>query len=927
MNTEDRAQFDLFLRRLNRLEASFAELRSEFQGFTARLDAPVQDVTPPPVPPPAMPPIPEYDFPPTPVAPAPEPAPVPPVPVAPAPEGPGFEIQFGRWLARIGVVFAVLTLIFFSLLAYDRLHQYIGPWTKLGVLALASSALIGSGLRLERSLLVYGRTLAGGGLACLYYTIYGATYVEPLRVITSPLLGGVLLLAWSAAVLVLAERRKSELLSLFAISLAYFSSAITPVGEFTMAANLLLAVTAIVFLVRNAWTGLSFLCLIGTYLGFVRQLFGADFDVVRDLAFWPAASYLTGAWVIFTAGIFLANTPAFVSGKRMAFLWLNNGAWAGLLLIAVQMTRAFPESDILLAEGGALLAASLLAQIWRGDGRELAGAYLSQGTALATAGICLGYGGETRSLVLLMESVFLVAAGAWSRNWVLRIGGAAVALLGIWCTAFEIDWDRQASWVLPFGGAAALLANAWFARFDFWREPREVARARFLFLPAWHILLALGLLAVGIGCRAPDAWIAPDLALAALVLCAAIYAVPLFELPALSQLLLVLAQIIAFLPPLGGPPASQGMSLGSYAQPQWSMSVVALITFVLSAWWPRQKQVRTGWWLGPLLGLYALAMVAFVYDSVALRVDAQNWMMSAAAISLVFVAFGAWTRLWTFMAAGQLLLGLAVVEFVNPENLDVFPWTWWAAAVPIAVVSFTAWVGRSLLPRYLGDDEVARGNLAAVAAVYQSIAIAMLVRWIFGIVPAPEITLAVLGVATALLVGGVLGRSAYLARAGFVLDLVGAVYYLNATHGFDSRPFTWLDAVAVALFLAQPVLLRQLGRGLVTGLESWGVVLSSSLLGWIYISDAIEAAGSQNLTPGWALFALALTLLGFVGAERRQRWCGLGILAAAFARVAFHDFWTFSDGGKVLTFLVLTVACLGLSFVYYKFSDRLKRWL
>ena len=39
--------------------------------------------------------------------------------------------------------------------------------------------------RKSRDLVVYGRTLAGGGMACLYYTLYGATYVPQLQVIRS----------------------------------------------------------------------------------------------------------------------------------------------------------------------------------------------------------------------------------------------------------------------------------------------------------------------------------------------------------------------------------------------------------------------------------------------------------------------------------------------------------------------------------------------------------------------------------------------------------------------------------------------------------------------------------------------------------------------------------------------------------------------
>jgi hypothetical protein len=96
---------------------------------------------------------------------------------------------------------------------------------------------------------------------------------------------------------------------------------------------------------------------------------------------------------------------------------------------------------------------------------------------------------------------------------------------------------------------------------------------------------------------------------------------------------------------------------------------------------------------------------------------------------------------------------------------------------------------------------------------------------------------------------------------------------------------------------------------------------------WLFISNGVVAQEPHNLTLGWAIVAVLLIVVGFAASERRQRWCGLGILAAAFVRVGVHDFWVFSDLLKVLTFFALTVICLGLSFLYYKFGDRLKEWL
>jgi hypothetical protein len=949
MNSQDRQLLDALNRRHLQLEIAVAELKADLREYAARLEIPDASSTLPPPPPlPDLPvPEPEATFsvpPPIPAyaapameAPAAPQVPPPPTESAPfAPEGLGFEIQFGRWLARIGVVFALLTLVFFSVVAYKNFYQYFGPWSKLGVLVLVSGGLFGAGLWLERKsrdLVVYGRTLAGGGLACLYYTLYGATYVRQLEVIHDPLFGGFLLLVWSAGVLYLAEQRKSELLSIFAISLAYFSSAITPVGGFTMVADLMLAATAVIFLVRNSWTGLSYLCLIGTYLGFVRQLYGEDIDVLAPLRFghhldfWPSATYLTGAWLIFTAGIFLAKTPDFNGGKRMAFLCLNNGAWVGLLVVASQLSGYGHIGGMLCLVGALLMGAYFLARQTRTEERDVAEAYLMQGLAFATGGVVIAYAGVTRGLIITAESVFLAAAGAYARNPILRIGAGIAALLGVSFLGWEICGGHAYPWVLTGGGALAMFVNAWFGRFDFREEPFEAARARFVPESAAFILMGLALLLAGIDSRADQAWIAPCLALVSLVLASSIYVVPLFELPPLSQLLLVIAQFVSFGYPLlvtYGPLPNDSVIV---PQPIWSQIIVAVVSMLVVLWWPRQTRIIKGTWLAPLMGVYALAMVAFAFDAVHPHVTEQTWMMAAAGLSLVFLAFGAWNRSWAFIGSGQILLALAVATFFHLDDPATFPWMWWAAAVPIAVVFLTGWIAHSLLAYAFEGKEIMRGNLRVLALVYQTLAIAMLVRWVFGIAPSDEITLTLLALATAFLGGGLLGSSSYCVRAGLVLDLVGVGNYLFAPPLLGDLAFRWLDVWAFALFLAQPAMLRRWGRGLITEEESWFAVIASAGVGWFFVCNSIWAAHSQNLTLGWAIYALAVTLIGFAAGERRQRWCGLGILGAAFVRVAVHDFWGFSDAGKVLTFFALTVVCLGLSFLYYKFADRLKEWL
>ena len=97
----------------------------------------------------------------------------------------------------------------------------------------------------------YAQVLFAGGLAAVYFTTYAAHHVATLRVIPSSLLDGALLLTWAAFMAWIADRRKSELLALFAVGLAYYTSAITPVGGFTLYSNLVLTIAAVFFLVRN----------------------------------------------------------------------------------------------------------------------------------------------------------------------------------------------------------------------------------------------------------------------------------------------------------------------------------------------------------------------------------------------------------------------------------------------------------------------------------------------------------------------------------------------------------------------------------------------------------------------------------------------------------------------------------------------------
>jgi hypothetical protein len=859
--------------------------------------------------------------------PAPPPVILPPVPRA------SLEFQFGRWLIRIGAVLAVLTLILGDFYLFHR--HWLGP---VGIFASGgalSFIIIALGERSERKrpgMIYFGRTITALGLALLYVTFYAGATVAALQVVHNPVLGGLLLLSWSVYVLVLAERKQSQTLSLFAIALAYFSSAINPVGTLTMGADLLLAATALLFLLRNGWAALSYLCLAGTYLAPLRRLLtdengGLSFEHSRTIHFLPYAVYLAGAWLIFTACVLLSTAPTFRGAKRFAFLTLNNGAFALLLLFTGYLAGygAGAFGKILLGVGALLVALAAVSR-WTRAGTAVQSAYLAQGLVLLTAGVVVEYTGISRGVLLALETLFLGWAGSRSREIVLS---ACALLAGFGATVFigwQIEVNAHHPWLLGIGGAAILLANAFWTRRGLVREParRGAELTEVRLSSACHTVFALILLYAAMAAELSDAILPPALAWVAVALTFTIYLVRIPALPPLAQFYLIGAQGLVLFPVETG----EGHAW-------WSPALVALATVVVILGWSRRG--ASGWLL-LLNGVYSLALVGLAYQAVRPYVDLPQWMMSAALLSFVFLACGALARVWTLAALGQLFLVLALYHFFLPDGwsgtgtfkLEPFPWSAWIAAVPIAVVFAT---GRATLNWLRAFPEIApeaRLILPPVARGYLLLALVMVVRIVFAKIPAPE-QIAVLFFAASLLVFWNAWRpSLFGVRCGWGLGLFAMLLYF--WRGTAALPPTLVDAVAVLCLLTLPALATYGRKAVGRAWESWIMVLAAAVTGWIFVSHAVTVKiEPAAVTMGWALYALLLFVLGLALWERRLRWCGLVILLAALVRAFVMLVLAFqtnaSEGSSVLTALVLTGITLGLGYVYARFGEKLKTWL
>jgi len=926
MTPEDRDLLLSLRQQQAELQKALERLNVQLDAMEARFRPAAPPVTLPPIPKDlAFPPIPtevaaHVVFPPIPSHP---PAPVlPPVPPPPSVPRPSFESHFGRWLTRIGAFIFVLFVA--SLVTWIdvtlHLHERIGAGGKVGLMGLVSMLVVVVAQRFERKKTgsrFFPRVFLVVGLAAFYITLYSAHFVDSLRLIQSPVLAGLLLFCWSLYVFLVARRKNSQPLAVFSLVLAYGATLGNSAGGFALAINLFLAAIAVVFLGRRGWYALPIVAILGTYLAVLQHLVIDDdgtlvLDTSRTLPFWPYAIYLYFAWIVFTVALIVTAAPSFRGGIRHAYLSLNNAGLAVLLALTAYLA-GYGASSIgwtLLDTGFVFLLASRFAGFTRIEPEDVMSAYAAQGLVLLTAGIVVLFTGITRVVALLLETVCLGAAGAFAGDRVLTISTYVAAFFATVFSIWEIAVYAHHPWLLGFGGAAIMLINAWACRSEVRGSP--ATRSSFVISTACYCALAVALVFAALSCKLNDSTLPPALAIAALVLTFAIYVVSLFELPTLAQFLLLAALSLVLFP------AETGEDL-----PWWSTAWVGGVTLVLVTWWSRQRTIPTSAWKFPLLLIYAFALVDLTTQAVRPWYDAQGWMVIAAFLSLGFLIYGAFSRAWAVAAAGQFFLALAVYHFFFPPNSEVFPWAWWAAAVPVVVIFVTARAALQWLRLFTEIPEPWRETLRLVAQGYQLLALFGLARWVFGIIPASNQMAAFIFLGTFVLSANVRHFNSFGVRCSFLLTALGMWLYLSTFQAEAQATGTLVNALAMLLFLSQPTLLRHEGKMLVSSLEGWILALAAVGTSWLFISAWFWTAfGPADLTMAWALYALFLFVFGLVVSEIRLRGCGVAILFAAIIRLFGYDFWGFSSGFRVLTLLILAVAAFGVGFIILRRDQR-----
>lgn len=535
MNDEVRSRLEALEQRQEHLRRQLAALEEDLAELKYGPPAPPAVAAPPiadtEAGPPPEPPAPAIQSLPAPAPPQAAPVP-PPLPPPPPAQKNSLEMKVGTvWLARIGIVILLTGLVFLGNYAWQSLVEHFGSIAKLAVLYLAGSALCTIGLLLERkrpALKSYSGILIAGGLASIYYTTYAAHYIPSLKVIASPLAAGLLLVGLAGAIGWVADRRNSQSTAALAILLAFYASAVNPLTYFTLFSNALLGLAAVFLMVRRRWLAVPFLALAATYWSYLY------WRIAENWKFWEASGtgdadvtvrlvFLSIYWMVFTAGIFVANRPGVSAAVRVVFSTLNDAAFFSLAALAISGNHHDRIWIVALVFGLVQFALSLGARRVHGPDTPLAAAWLAKALFFLTLAILIRCAGDSLGIILAVECSLLVFAASRFPSRVLAAAGPLAGMLALVAGLFALDGSaRFASAGLT---AALLLGNAWFCR-------RPVFSIRALLLSMSGVALGSAVLIH----RLPDSWEGTGLGLFGLALVAGL---PLHKCRELSLAALV----------------------------------------------------------------------------------------------------------------------------------------------------------------------------------------------------------------------------------------------------------------------------------------------------------------------------------------------------------------------------------------------------
>jgi uncharacterized membrane protein len=360
-------------------------------------------------------------------------APVPPPQAAPVTHGGhAFEVS-ERWLQRLGIALLLFGLAFLFKYSIDR--AWLTPWVRVGIVMVAGGTLLALAWRFAGPRQLLARTLAGGGIACLYGAIFAAFELYHL-VGYIPAFAGMLLVTAAAFALALGR------IGVPMAALGTVGGFATPFVLYTDQENVtgllfyaaLLTLGGLGIYLRHRWRSLLWLTVIGAW------------------------SVVLGAFLASRHSVFGLPDPDALPPLRLAVI----GFWLAFAMLPLRGWRQGVENaaETPLVMTTPVVGLIFCEQLWTlDDGRWAA---IWGGVAIVYAGIAWAI----RRLPLLcwlqmLVAVMLLAVGLWhvlgEDMLLLAVSSEAIVLMAL-ARRLHSPWPRRMAHALF---AASLYVVFW----------------------------------------------------------------------------------------------------------------------------------------------------------------------------------------------------------------------------------------------------------------------------------------------------------------------------------------------------------------------------------------------------------------------------------------------------------------------------------
>ncbi len=836
----------------------------------------------------------ETDAPSTPPPPLPEPA-----TSSRQADGETLEMRLGQvWLVRIGIVVLLTGLVFLGNYAYHEFIDRVGAIGKLALMALAGGALSATGWWLQRrdAFRNFGRVLLGGGLATLYYTTYASHFVPTLRVISSPLLAGTLLLAMGGAFVWLADRIRSSLLAGTTIALAFYTAAINPIGNFSLFSNLVISGVGVVLLARRQWSAVSFLTLAGSYGAFAFwRLHESGSFVAAPEAFLPAVLFPAAYWIVHTAAVLWRRTPALDPAARPVYLTINNAAF--FALVAPVVEGRYPGSLWIcaLGFGAVLLVLGVVAARTAPEEGVFDGSYLAQGLGLVFAALAFKLAGWTQPVAFALFAGTLLGISRLRHGGLFRVFAMLAAVISGVTAAQDIVMEVNGSRLV--GGICAVLLTANARVLRSLKYP-STARHSDLEVLA-HLALATLVTMAATSFGSP---FESGIRLVALGITAT-FAFRIARLPELAiagQALVMLGQLYFAIDAVADGP-----------KPLWPVIAGSILVF----WWqrqvPRMPRIARFW-----QSIHCIAP-AFIGILAIERFIPESWQGCVyAGIALALIVAGFSSRAWPVSIVGG---AFTVASILTVAHAIADAQSWLPQLTTLAVLHAQALAITALGHRAPVNTA---GTLLGISRILRGIASVFAVWLLFVHAPAELWFVSLIAVGCLVLVvgGAVTSLEAVVQAAGFLT----AGFAAWISHG--ATPAVW-NFAAFAILIGSQRFVRSRASWLPNLADTILIAAATGGL-WLLVHRTLTAQESGFLiTIAWSLLTFGTLAAGFVWKERAYRLAGLFILASAVLRIVLVDVWALDTISRIVSFLVLGVVLIALSFLYNRHAAALRKWL